>query len=277
MGKGLPEYFAHDRYNIKSDDVTRLILRCEPEEIRERVIVTPCWHPKEFLADGVGSIKTIAEGNVYETHIYEISYQNQPISLVCSGIGAPQTGDVVLALGCTPCRHLVFTGSFGGLTEDLKIGDLFTITESIGGDGYSSYLAKDELTPNAFLKPAVPDPGLNSLLEAYAQEHTAASGVRLHRGRIFTTDTIVAQYFHLDEMVEKYGCSGIEMETSAVFNCAGLNGIAATALLIVSDVIPTGKNLFSGRTQGDRDRYHEIKRAVPGKIILDTLTDNQLK
>jgi purine-nucleoside phosphorylase len=277
MGKGLPEHFAHDRYNIKPDDVTRLILRCEPEQIHEKVIVTPCWHPEEFLADVVDNIKTIAEGNAYETHIYEISYQKQAISLVCSGIGAPQTGDVVLALGCTPCRYLVFTGSFGGLTEDLKIGDLFIITESIGGDGYSSYLAEDELTPNAFLKPAVPDPGLNNLLEKHAAAEAGARGVPLHQGRIFTTDTIVAQYFHLEEMVKKYGCSGIEMETSAVFNGARMTGIAATALLIVSDVIPTGKNLFSGRTQRDQDRYHEIKRNVLGKIILNTLTDSQLK
>jgi purine-nucleoside phosphorylase len=277
MGKGIPEYFAHDRYNIQPCDVTRLILRCEPEEIRERVIITPAWHPDVFVTEAADSIRTINETTAYNTCIYELAYRGQLITLVRSGIGAPLTGDVILALGCTPCRKLIFTGSFGGLTEKLTIGDLFTVTESISGDGYSSYLAEGHLAPKAFLQPAEPDPDLNDLLEKHAAELARASGVTLHRGRIFSSDTIVAQYFHLDEMAEKYGCRGIEMETSAVFNSARLTGIAATAMLIVSDVIPTGKSLFSGRTQEDRDHYKEIKKAVLSKIILDTLTDSKLE
>jgi purine-nucleoside phosphorylase len=277
MGKGIPEYFRHERYNIQPCDVTRLMLRCEPEEIQERVIVTPCWHPDVFVSDAADSIRTINETTAYNTCVYELSYKNQLITLVRSGIGAPLTGDVILSLGCTPCRKLIFTGSFGGLTEDLTIGDLFTVTESIGGDGYSSYLAEGDLAPKAFLRPVEPDPDLNNLLEKYATAIAGASGVNLHRGRIFSIDTIVAQYFHLDEMAVKYGCSGIEMETSAVFNAARLTGINATALLIVSDVIATGKNLFTGRTQADRDHYQKIKSTVLSQIILDTLTDGQLK
>ena len=271
MARGLPEYFAHERYNIKPDDVTRLILRCEPEEIHERVIVTPCWNPDEFLADAVDSIRVIAKGNAYETCIYELVYHNQPMSLVCSGIGAPQTGDVILALGCTPCQHLIFTGSFGSLTEDMTIGDLLLITESIGGDGFSSYLAEGDLSPEAFLKPASPNPELNKMLEEHAAELINTKDIVLHRGNIYSSDTIVAQFFHLDEIVEKYGCIGIEMETSAVFNCANLVNIRAAALLIVSDVIPVNKSLFSGRTKQDTNRYKEIKKTMLSKIILDTL------
>lgn len=277
MAKGLPGYFAHDRYNIKPRDVTRLILHCEPEEIREKVIVTPCWNPDGFLTNTAESVKVIAEGGVYETSIYEVTYRNQPVSLVCSGIGAPQAGDVVLALGCTPCRYLIFTGSCGGLTRDLTIGDLLTISESIGGDGYSSYLAEGGLSPNAFLKPAEPDAELNNTLEEHAASLTGEGNVPLHKGRVFSSDTIVAQFAHLEEMADKYECSSIEMETSAVFNSADLVEIRAAALLIISDVITVGKSLFSGRTKEDMERYKDIKKTVLGKIILDTLTDNQLK
>ena len=276
MAKGIPEYFAHDKSNISPRDVTKLILHCEPEEIREKVIVTPCWSPVEFLTDTVDDIRTITETGAYNTCVYELVYRNQPITLVRSGVGAPVTGDVVLALGCTPCHRLIFTGSFGGLTEDLSIGDLFTVTESIGGDGYSSYLQEGELSPNAFLKPARPDAGLNGLLEEYAASLAGENGVSLHNGRVFSSDTIVAQFFHLDEIRNKYDCIGIEMETSAVFNCCKLVGIPAAALLLVSDVIPTGKSLFSGRTEEDRARYKFIKKSVLSRIILDTLCDERL-
>ena len=277
MGKGIPEYFAHDQYHISPQDVTRLILHCEPETIHEKVIVTPCWNPEEFLTDAADTFRTIYEGNYFSTCAYELTYRDQPITLIRSGVGAPVTGDVVLALGCTPCKHLIFTGSFGGLTEDLSIGDLLTITESIAGEGYSSYLKEGNLSPNAFLKPASPDTGLNGILEEYAISLAGENGVSLHKGRVFSSDTIVAQFFHLDEIRNKYDCVGIEMETSAVFNCSKLVGISAAALLLVSDVIPTGKSLFSGRTEEDRARYKSVRKSVLSRIILDTLCDERLE
>ncbi len=275
MAKGLPGYFAHDKYNITPEDISRLVLHCQPEDIQEKVILTPLWSTEAFLADVADSIETVAEGD-FVPCVYTIHYQNQLITLVRSGIGAPQAGDVTLALGCTPCRRLIFTGSFGGLTVDLAIGDLFIVTESIAGDGYSSYLKEGNLSPNAFLKPATPDAMLNSRLEERAASLAGENVISLHKGRVFSSDTIVAQFFHLDEMLNKYGCSGIEMETSAVFNCARLVGIPATALLIVSDVIPARKSLFSSRTEEERERYKNIKKSVLSKIILDTLCDENL-
>lgn len=275
MSKGIPEYFAHGQYNICSEDITRLILNCQPDDIQEKVILTPCWRVEEFLVEVVDNIETVTERD-FAPCVYTLCYQNQLISLVRSGIGAPQAGDVVLTLGCTPCRYLIFTGSFGGLTGDLAIGDLLTITESIGGDGYSSYLKEGELTPSTFLKPARPDAAFNRLLEERATALAAKNNVTLHKGKIFSSDTIVSQFFHLNEITEKHGCSGIEMETSAVFNCARLVGIAATALLLVSDVMPTNKSLFSGRTEEDRLRYSSVKQSVLSRIILDTLTGGDL-
>jgi len=223
----------------------------------------------------VDSIEAICERN-FSPCVYTITYKKQRITLIRSGMGAPLAGDVVLTLGCTPCRYLIFTGSFGGLTADLSIGDLLMITESIGGDGYSSYLKEGDLAPHAFLKPAGPDAKLNGLLEEHATALAAESNVPLHQGRIFSSDTIVSQFFHLDEMRDKYGCSGIEMETSAVFNCSRLVGIASTALLIVSDVIATNKSLFSGRTEADRWIYRTTRKSVLSRIILDTLCDEWL-
>ena len=270
MSKGIPDYFAHDKYNIAACDVCRLILHCEPDGIREKVIITPCWN-ESFLDEVADSIETIAEDMVFD-----VSYNGKKFTMVRSGVGAPLTGDVVLTLGCTPCQYILFTGSFGGLTDKLNISDLLVVTESIAGDGFSSYLQEGKLSARSFLKPVKPDIGLNELLERHAVTLAEEKGVALHKDRVFCSDTIVAEYCHLDTMKDTHGCIGVEMETAAVFNAAQVVGIRAAALLMVSDVIPINKSLFSGRTEEERARRKYVREQVLSRIILDTLNDKRL-
>lgn len=271
MNRGIPEYFALNRYGIAPDDIVRLGLRCEPRDIRERVVVTPVWS-EDIFSDWADSVETVADGLVYE-----ITYKERRISFIRSGIGAPLTGDTILALGATPCNHLVFIGSVGGLIDTLTIGDLMLVIESIGGDGFSSYLTEGQLAPTAFLKPANPEIELNRLLEDHSVRLSAEEGVSLNRAVVFSTDTIVAQFRHLDSIAGRFSCIGIEMETSSVFNAAALVGIHAAALLQVSDVIPAKKSLFSGRTTQDHQRRRQIRRSVLSRIVLDTLCDDRLE
>jgi purine-nucleoside phosphorylase len=270
MSKGIPAYFRHGKYNIKSDDVCRLALGCNPQDVHGEVIVTPDWSA-DFLAEVADKVSSVFEDKVYDIH-----YRDKVFTLVRTCIGAPWTGDAILALSCTPCRRIIFTGSFGSLSYKLKIGDLLVETEAVSGDGFSSYLPDGELSLREFLKPVKPHAGLNALLNEHAGKATVTKNITLHQGRIFSTDTIIAQFQHLDMITGKLACTGIEMETAAVFNAAALTGMAAAALLIVSDVIPIKKSLFSGRTDKERERYREIKSSVLSKIIMETLFDERL-
>jgi purine-nucleoside phosphorylase len=270
MNRGIPRYFSHGEYNIAPCDVCRLILRCETDDVREKVIITPCWS-ESFLTEIADNIEAIAEDMVFE-----VSYKDEKFTLIRSGVGAPLTGDVVLALGCTPCRYIIFTGSFGGLTEAVAIGDLLVVTESIAGDGFSSYLAEGRLSARSFLKPVKPDATINGLLEEYAVAMSKDRGVALHKDRIFCSDTIVAEYFHLDTMKDTHGCIGVEMETSAVFNAAQVVGIKAAALLMASDVIPINKSLFSGCSEEEGARRKYVREQVLSRIIMETLADKRL-
>ena len=265
MKRGIPEYFALAKYNISPGDIARLFLRCEPENIKEKVIITPIWY-HTYFSEIAESIEVVSEN-----YLYCITYHGQKISILRPGMGAPVVGDVVLALGCTPCRQIVFTGSFGGLTDEFSIGDLMVVTESICGDGYSSYLNMGELSTSSFLKPVVPDRELTGILEKNAKRISADNKVTIHRGRVFSSDTIIGEYRHLDTITQKYGCTGIEMETAALFNAASIVGIQSAAILMVSDVTPTGKNLFSGRTEEDHERRYYVRSSVLSKIILETL------
>jgi purine-nucleoside phosphorylase len=267
MKRGIPEYFALAKYGIAQGDIARLFLRCEAESIQEKVIITPIWY-HTYFSEIADSIEVVSDN-----YLYTITYHGQTISLLRPGMGAPVVGDVVLALSCTPCRQIIFTGSFGGLTDEFSIGDLMVVTESISGDGYSNYLREGDLTTDSFLKPANPDPGLTGILEKNAQRISTDNGVTVHKGRVFSSDSILGEYSRLNSITQKYGCTGIEMETSAVFSAASLVGIQSAAILMVSDVTPTGKNLFSGRIEEDHKRRYYVRSSVLSKIILETLYD----
>src|SRR5512136_2723400 len=136
----LPDHFALEKYAISAEDVVRLGLRCDPSSICENVLITPLWRQETFLG-----IAELAETVTPEV-VYTLRYRGRLVTLIRSGIGAPQTGDAMLALACTPCKRVVFVGSVGGLVSGMRIGDLMIPTESISGDGFCRYLSDEAIS-----------------------------------------------------------------------------------------------------------------------------------
>ena len=261
----LPSYFDLDRFGIAPADVTRLILGCDPVRIHPDVVLTPVWHLERIL-DGAELAETVTPKRVFN-----FSYGSRPFTLVRSGIGAPMAGDAVLALGCTACTRLVFTGSVGGLVSGMAIGDLVLAAEAVAGDGFSNYLAPGPLAAGAFLSVATPDPGLTDHLGRLAERAAGPQGVSTTRGRVFSGDALVAQFHHLPGIVRDHGCIGIEMETAAVFRAAALTGIRAAALLQLSDVSADGKSLFAGRSDAEQTRKWDLRRRVLAPLLLEAI------
>jgi len=240
-------------------------LGCAPEDIREKVIITPHWPAREF-AEAFESMTEVTPDRVYD-----VRYRGGDYTLIRSGIGAPLTGDVVLALGCTPCRTLIFTGSMAGLSADMQIGDLMVAERSFCGDGYSRYLDKATVPGDCQHEPVKPNVRLTQRLSRLAREACAAKGIRVHHGAVFSIDTIVAQFSRLGHMTEELACVGLEMETAAVFRAARLIRIRAAALLLVSDLPLQGKSLYFGRAPEEMARYRAVRREVLAKVVLETL------
>jgi nucleoside phosphorylase len=266
----IPDYFDLERYGIGAADVARQVLGCDPARIRPLVVLAPTWSA-QVLSDHTDRCEPVVDGFV---KVDDVTSGGLSFSYIRSGVGAPQAGDVALALGCTACSRILFIGSAGGLSEKEQVGDVVVPTHSIGGDGFSGYLARSAAGPAAPPEPeARPDAGFQALVAAKASEACAASGVAIHAGPVYSIDTIVAQFQHLPWMIDRFGCIGIEMETAAVFRAARLVGIRAAALLQLSDVIAARKSLFSGRTQAERSRYREVRRTVLGGAVVAALRD----
>lgn len=265
----IPEYFQLNKHNISPEDVMQGSLHCEPSVIHSRVIVMPFWQA-EIFAGTADDITEIVHGIVYQ-----LKYHKQLFSLIRSGIGAPQTGDVILALGCSPCDVVIFAGSVGGLGTDVHIGDLILVEKSFCGDGFSRYL-DDKVIPNdCFLQSVEPDRGLTECIKGHAMRGCRDKSVSLRQGAIFSTDSILAQFFRLEYFAKDLRCIGIEMETAAVFGAAKLVGIRAAALLQVSDVPQENKSIFSGRTGQEMEHRKAIRQEVLARTVLNSLVDLQ--
>lgn len=263
--KKLPDYFQLERFHISPDDVVRMVFHCDPDAIHPDVILLPWWQPEIF---GLWSERiTTITANV----LFELEYQGKRVSIVRSGIGAPQTGDAVLALGCTACKRIFFAGSVGGLRVDMQIGDLVLPEYSVSGDGFCRYLQPGFPATDHFLERIAPDEMLSQSLSHIVAPLAREAGVTVHTGPVFSIDTILAQFDKLDYIVGKLGCIGIEMETAAAFKAARLAGIQAAALFSVSDVPVRNQSLFTGRSQEAREFRREIRKKVLAKAILDAL------
>ncbi len=263
--KTLPTFLQLEKYRISPLDVVRMTFRCAPDAIRPDVILMPWWKPAIF-SPWVDQITTITEDI-----LYEIEYKGKPISVIRSGIGAPQAGDTTLALGCTPCQRILFAGSVGGLRPEMRVGDLMLAEYSVSGDGYCRYLEADPSARDCFLDRTYPDETLSQALARSLAPLAQEAGVSVHTGPIFCIDTILAQFSRLEFIAKDLGCAGIEMETAAVFKAARLVGIQAAPLFSISDVPVIKKSLYSGRSEEEKEARREIRSKVLARALLECL------
>ncbi|WP_457558434.1 phosphorylase family protein [Candidatus Harpocratesius sp.] len=261
------------KYNISDYEIIQSFLGCKPKEILSKVIMAPYWDP-EFFKEIWPNQKTLVINRVWQ-----ISLDKTSFTFIKTGIGAPLFGDIafLLTLPSVHCEEVLFIGSVGGLVPHLNIGDLVIPTESISGLGFSRYLSPNQLSEKDYFgQISMPDSQITTKLQIAAksiiqkqnsiQSEKQSQKTELHLGKIFSTDTIVGQFAHIEEFVNM-GCIGIEMETAIFFHIMKEAKIPAGALLLVSDNVITKKSLFSGRTKVDKEKKREVKRLLIPEII----------
>ena len=173
---------------------------CDPDKINENVIIAPSWYPQIFQ-NFIEKIDQILDNQ--HLKIWNISVSNKKFTYFVTGVGAPKVIETVLALGCTPCRKIVFIGSVGGLVENFNIGDIIIPEYSICGDGSCRYLTNGKISTNdCFGEKYYPNKELYEQITLKTKEITKKSNINWHIGKNFSIDTIIAQFAHIDEILE---------------------------------------------------------------------------
>ncbi|MFR0778025.1 MAG: hypothetical protein ACLSH8_00300 [Zhenhengia sp.] len=208
--------------------------------------------------------------------VWDITTEENKITYIKTGIGAPVLMDVLLTLGVTKCRKVIFIGSVGSLDEKIGIGDIVIPEFSICGDGASRYIASDTLNnQDCWGESVYPDLNLLDEVKNITKNICEENNIKWHLGRNFSIDTIFAQFAHIDTIL-KLNCNVIEMETAAAFRAAKIANISIAAIFSVSDNAIINKSLVSGRTEEEIVYRKFVRKNIFPQIILKLFQQSSL-
>lgn len=248
---------------VKADVFLKQMFGMEYDLFAETVIVTPIWNLDDFRneADKIISVfKGWYKGITLE-------YHGKLITIVNSGIGAPLTGDCILAMShSSNVKNIIFSGSAGAVNPDYKIGDFVFADQSVIGEGFSRYVRGFEI--DCFGETSHGDSEYVKKLASKASGMIKELGANLYLGKIFTTDSILGESREFIDYVEKKGCDAIEMEVSAVFTAAIKANKRSCAVLLISDLPLDYRNLFEGLTSEENKKFVTLRIKI-AKLLLE--------
>jgi uridine phosphorylase len=243
--------------------------------------------PKHVLLCGdPGRVERIAKGweerrevaRVREFRILAGRAKGLPVAAASTGVGAPSTAILMEELVKVGADTFLRVGNSGGLAPDLALGDLVVTTGAVRDDGTSrSYVAPEY--------PAVADHALVGALLAAARARGAAcrAGITWSLDAFYVRNAVLrpdgslgtmsagsywgrAHADRIDEM-RRAGVLNCEMESGVILTLAGLFGVRAGCICVVSDRTP-----WPGPNELDLDRNmdtaiavaHDALRAIAG-------------
>ncbi len=252
-----------EKYGSSKENLCERFIGAPKDKISKNVIIAPWWEPLSFPV--FSDAKKIGGSDFTAV----TAWQTGDTTYIKTGIGAPCLMDVVLALGTADVEKLVFLGSVGALDKDMEIGDVVVPQFSVCGDGASRYISGKDLKNTDVLGEKVyPDAELNEKLKEITERVCKDNNINCHDGRAYATDSIFAQFAHIDEIIN-FGCNCIEMETAAAFRAAKKAKVPMTALFVVSDSTVAKKSFVSGREENEIARYRSSRKDLFPKILYE--------
>ncbi|MDD4623950.1 MAG: purine-nucleoside phosphorylase [Bacilli bacterium] len=153
-------------------------------------------------------------------------YKGKKITVIGSGMGNPSMGIYSYELyKFYDVDYIIRIGTCGAY-KDLKLMDVILVDNSCSESTYAKVLDDYNLD---IVKSS---DYLNKLIEEKAKEND----INILRGNIHCSDVFYKETNNT-ELIDKYNCLGVEMETFALFSNARLLNKNASAIITVSDSI----------------------------------------
>lgn len=254
-----------NRFVDDNTDICARFLGVESKRIHKNVVISPGWGPQRM--PGLGNPELIASGALYGSlNVWNINNGDAEITYIQTGCGAPILMDALLSLGVSACENIIFVSSVGAADANISIGDIVIPEYSVTGDGASRYIASDDLDKDVFGEKMYPDDSLLYQLKLETEKICKETNTTWHMGRTFCTDTIFAEFAHVDTIIST-GCNTIDMETAVAFRSAKLMNKSIVALLSVTDNTVARKSIINETAKKDEDYRLFVRREVFPKII----------
>ena len=211
------------------------IVQLRPQDIGKYAIVPG---PKERLDNLLKKIENpVKNFSFMEYSMYTGTYAGTKVTAINGGRFSADTAITTELLCNAQANCMLRIGSCGALRSDIKVGDLIIAENAIRGEGVTPYYVDGNFNTAA-------DKSLTNTLE----EVTKASGLTVHRGKVWSTDAILRETReHVSNATQK-GAIAVDMVTSVFLTIAQLYKIRAAVILAVSDNIMTGEMGFMDPT-----------------------------
>lgn len=234
------------------------ITGCRPGEVAQHVFL--CGDPARVdrIAEGWSDRREVC--NVREFRIVTGDHEGLRVTAASTGIGAPSTAVLLEELVKLGSKTFIRVGNSGGLAADLELGELVITSGAVRDDGTSKSYVRPEF-------PALSHHRVVAALEDGARERSLAH----HTGITWSLDAFYARnavlnkdgglgsmsvdgYWpeHLPARIREMQAAGVlncEMESGVILTLAGLFGLRAGCICVVSDRTP-----WAGPASIDLDR-----------------------
>lgn len=169
--------------------------------------------------------------NLYNSRLLLDENSSERFSVTGPFVGAPYAVMILETLIAWGARQIIVFGLCGGVSPNVKIGEIIIPTRSIIDEGTSKHYAKDE---DYEARPS------KQLVEQTKAE-LKKSNIAFHEGTVWSTDAIFRETREKVEFHKDKGVLAVEMETSALFTVGSFRNVDVSALLVVSDELSTLK------------------------------------
>lgn len=167
---------------------------------------------------------------------YTGTYKGKEVSVMASGMGMPSIGIYSTELFSEyEVDNIIRVGSCGSYNEDIDIYEVILATSAYSETTF------DDVSGGENIDVVNSSEELNKKIESSAKN----LNINLHKGCVHTTDVFYKEKNNFEDVVEKYNCLAVEMESFALFYIANKFNKNATALLTVSDSLVTKKQTSS--------------------------------
>ena len=184
-------------------------------------------------AGGSVFCRRVQRHNVKLAHHIGRKYEGTKVTTINGGRFSPDTAITTEILCNAQAKNMVRIGSCGALGEDINIGDIIVIENALRGDGVTPYYVDKNFKTES-------DKKLTDTLEEVAK----MSGLKVHRGKIWTTDALLKETREVVGKAIDQGAIAVDMVTSTFLTICQVYKIPATAIVAVSDNIITGEMGF---------------------------------
>ncbi len=191
--------------------------------------------------------------NVRNMLMFTGTYKGKEVSICGSGMGQPSIGIYSYELfAFYDVEKIIRIGSAGSYKKDLGLYEVFLAESS-----YSDSSAFSELVLGEKTNIGYPSKELNYDIEESAKK----LGVKLHKGRIHSSDVFYASR-PLEETLKITGADCVEMESYALFINAKKLGKQAATLVTISDNLITKQETSSEEREKKFNNMMEVALGI---------------